>query len=161
MLHAGEHAVVEAEAAEVVEIAGGAIEKTHDHALAVKGGDGGDTEVDFAAQDFDFDASVLRETAFGDIELGHQLEARDDGGLHFARRHVLVEEDAVDAEADAEFLLEGLDVDVAGALFDGGGDHGVDQADDRRFAGHVAQMLEVLAVFDGVADLACCLPVSP
>ena len=153
--------VVEAEAAEIVEIAGGAVEQTHDDALAVESGDGGDAEVDFAAEDLDLDAAVLRETALGDVELGHQLEARDDGGLHFARGHVLVEQDAVDAEADAEFLFERLDVDVAGALLDGGGDHGVDEANDRRFAGHVAQVFEILAFFGGVAEVGLRLVASP
>ena len=94
-------------------------------------------------EDLDLDAAVLRQAALGDVELGHQLQARDDGGLQFARRRFLVEEHAIHAEADAEFLLERLDVDVAGALLDGVGDHGVDQADDRRFAGHVAQVFEI------------------
>ena len=55
----------------------------------------------------------------------------------------LVEEHAVHAVAYAELLLERLDMDIAGALLDGLGDHGVDQADDRRLAGHVAQVLEI------------------
>ncbi len=65
--------------------------------------------------------------------------------FQFARRLFLVVQDAVDAVADAELFFERLDVNIAGALFDGGGDHGVDQTDDRRFAGHVAQMFEVFA----------------
>ena len=93
--------------------------------------------------DLDLDAAVLRQAALGDIQLGHQLEARDDGGLQFARRRFLVEEHAIHAEADAEFLLERLDVNVAGALLDGLGDHGVHQADDGRLARHVAQVFEV------------------
>ena len=143
VLHARQHAVVEAQAAQVVEIAGGAVEQAHDDAFAVERGQGGDAQVHFAAQDLDLDAAVLRQAALGDIQLGHQLQARDDGGLQLARRRFLVEEHAVHAEADAEFLLERLDVNVAGALLDGVGDHGVDQADDRRFAGHVAQVFEV------------------
>ena len=95
--------------------------------------------------DLDLDAAVLRQAALGDIQLGHQLQARDDGGLQLARRRFLVEEHAVDAVADAEFLLERLDVDVAGALLDGLRDHGVHQADDRRLARHVAQVLQILA----------------
>ncbi len=138
-----EHVVVEAEAAEVVEIARGAVEQAHDDAFAVERGQGGNAEIDFAAEDVDLDAAVLRQAALGDIELGHQLQARDDGGLEFARRRVLIEEHAIHAEADAEFLFERLDVDVAGALFDGLRDHGVHQADDRRFARHVAQVFEV------------------
>ena len=138
-----QHVVVEAQAAEIVEIARGAVEQAHHDAFAVERRQRGDAEIDFAAQNLDLDAAVLRQAALGDVELGHQLEAGDDGGLQFARRMLLAEEHAVDAVADAEFLLERLDVDVAGALLDGVGDHGVDQADDRRFARHVAQVFEI------------------
>ena len=60
-----------------------------------------------------------------------------------------LKEHAVHAVADAKFFLERLDVNVAGALFDGLGDHGVHQADDGRLARHVAQVLEILAGFNG------------
>ena len=128
---------------EVVEIAGGAVEQAHDDAFAVERRERGDAEVDFAADGLDFDAAVLRQAAFGDVELRHQLDAGDDGGLHFARRRFLRVQDAVDAVADAELLFERLDVDVAGALLDGLGDHGVDEPDDGRLAGHVAQVFEI------------------
>ena len=42
---------------------------------------------------------------------------------------------AVDAVADAQRVVVGLDVDVAGALLDGVVDQVVDQLDDRRVAG--------------------------
>ena len=138
-----QHAVVETQAAKVVEIAGGAIEQAHDHAFAVESGEGGNAQVDFAADDFDLDAAILREAPLGDIQLRHELEAADDGGLELARRRFLVEEHAIHAEAHAEFLLEGLDVNVAGALFDGLGDHGVDQANDGSLARHVAEVFEI------------------
>ena len=100
-------------------------------------------KIDFAADDLDLDAAVLRQAPFGDIQLGHELEAADDGGLELARRRFLIEEHAVHAEAHAEFLLERLDVNIAGALLDGLGDHGVDQADDGRLARHIAQVFEI------------------
>ena len=143
VLHAGQHVVVETQAAEVVEIAGGAIQQAHDDAFAVERGQGGNAQIDFAADDFDLDAAILRQAPLGDIQLGHQLEAADDGGLEFARRRFLVEEHAIHAEAHAEFLLERLDVNIAGALLDGLGDHGVDQADDGSLARHVAQVFEI------------------
>ncbi len=101
-----------------------------------------DAEVDFAAEGFHLDAAVLREAALGDVHLRHEFQAADDGGLEFAGRGLLLLEDAVDAEADLDFFLEGFDVDVAGALLDGLGDHGVDEADDGGLAGHVAELLE-------------------
>jgi hypothetical protein len=44
-------------------------------------------------------------------------------------------EHAVLAEAHADAAVHGLDVDVAGRLLDGGGDHARDEADDRRVVG--------------------------
>ena len=143
MLHALQHAVVEAQAAQVVEIAGGAVQQAHDDALAVQRGQGGDAQIHFAAHHLDLDTPVLRQAALGDVELGHQLEARNDGGLQLARRRFLVEQHPIHPEAHAEFLLERLDVNVARALFEGIRDHGVHQADDRRFAGHIAQVFQV------------------
>ena len=149
VLHAAQHEVVEAQPAQIVEVAGGAVEQAHDDAFAVEGGQRGDAQIHFAAQDFDLDAAILRQAALGDVELGHQLQARDDGGLELARRRLLVEEHAIHAEAYAEFLLEGLDVDVAGAVLNGLPDHGIDQPDDGRLAGHVAQVLEVFVGLRG------------
>ena len=143
VLHAAQHVVVEAQPAQIVEIARRAVEQAHHHAFAVQRGQRGNAQIHFAAQNLDLDAAVLRQAALGDVQLGHQLQARNDGGLQLARRRFLIEQHAVHAEADAEFLLERLDVDVAGALFDGLRDHGVHQADDRRFAGHVAQVFEI------------------
>src|SRR5580700_6172147 len=144
MLHAGQHEVVEAQTAQVVEVAGGTVEQAHDYAFAVEGRQRRDAQIDFAAQNLNLDAAVLRQAALGDIELGHQLQARDDGAFELARRRFLVEEHAVHAEAHPELFLERLDVDVAGAVFDGLRDHGIDQPDDGRFRGHVAQMFEIL-----------------
>ena len=149
MLHARQHVMVEPQAFEIVEIAGGAVEQTHDDAFAVERGQSGNAQVDFAAQRLDLDAAVLRQAAFGDIQAGHQLHARNDGGLQLARRRVLTHQHAVNAVADAKFFFERLDVDIAGALFDGLRDHGVHQTDDRRFAGHVAKVFQV---FVGLAD---------
>ena len=43
-------------------------------------------------------------------------------------------------------------MNIAGAFFDGGGDDGVDGTDDRRFAGHIAELFQIsFAVF--VAEL--------
>ena len=113
LLHQHEHFVVEAKAAEVVEAGGGAVENTHDDAFAVEGGQSGNAEVNFATEGLDLDAAVLRQAALRDVELGHQLETRDDGGLHFFGRRFLILQNTVDTEADAEFFFEGLDVNVA------------------------------------------------
>ncbi len=51
---------------------------------------------------------------------------------------------AVDAVTHLQPVLERLDMDVRGALLDRALDHQVDQPDDRRFGGQVAQMLDVV-----------------
>ncbi len=81
------------------------------------------------------------------FRLRHQLDARNNRGLQLARRRVLIHQHAVDAVADAEFFFERLDVNVAGALFDGLRDHGVHQADDRRLARHVAKVFQIFVGF--------------
>ena len=47
---------------------------------------------------------------------------------------------AVDAEAHAHLAAVGLEVDVGGALLDGLGDDLVDELDDRRVVGGLAQV---------------------
>src|SRR5581483_3708679 len=115
VLHARQHVIVEPEAAEVVEITCGMVEQAHDDAFAVERGQSGNANVYFAAENLQLYAPVLRQPALGDVELGHQLQAGDDGGLQLAGRVLLVEKHAIHTEADAELLLERLDVDVAGA----------------------------------------------
>ena len=86
------------------------------------------------------DAPVLRQALLGDVELRHDLDARDHQrrdralGLQHLAQH------AVDAEAHDQAVLERLDVDVGGVLLDRLGEHGVDQADDRRIVVAVEQV---------------------
>ena len=59
------------------------------------------------------------------------------------RRRFDLAQHAVDAVADAQLGLGRLEVDVGGAHLDRPRDHRVDQADDRRLAGQVAQPFEI------------------
>ena len=100
------------------------------------------------------DAPVLRETALGDVELAHDLEAADDGVLQLERRGHLLEEHAVDAEADAELLLVGLDVDVARPLLDRVQEDHVHEPHDRRVLARLLELEEVhVLLFAGEVDL--------
>ncbi len=85
------------------------------------------------------------QAALGDVQLSHQLHARNDGGFHFPRWRLLIEQHAVHTVTNAEFLLERLDVNVAGALFHRLRDHRIHQADHRRLARHIAKLLQVRA----------------
>ena len=101
--------------------------------LAVRGGDDGDAEVDGAAGDAQLEAAVLRHALLGDVELGHDLDARDDRGvMALVDRLERFVEHAVDAVLDDHFVVARLDVNVRGAALDGVEDDRVDQLDDRR-----------------------------
>ncbi len=87
------------------------------------------------------DAAVLRQALLGDVELGHDLQARDQrrvqrlvGLHHLAQR-------AVDAKAHRARALVGLDVDVARAVLGGLREQRVEHADDRRVVGRLQQVL--------------------
>ncbi len=119
------------------------VEDAHDDLLAVHGRQGRDAQVDAAAADLHRDAAVLRDAALGDVDVGHDLEARDHARLDAARRaHHLVEH-AVDAEPDAQVGLVRLDVDVARAVADGLVHEQVDELDDRRVLDDLRQPREI------------------
>ena len=63
-------------------------------------------------------AAVLRHALLGDVEVGHDLHARDDAGDHPARDLRGLAQHAVHAEAHAHVAALGLEVDVGGALLD-------------------------------------------
>ena len=70
----------------------------------------------------------------------HDLHAADDAGDHAPRHGRGVLEHAVDAEAHAQLAAVGREVDVGRALLDGLGDDPVDELDDRRVVGRLAQV---------------------
>jgi hypothetical protein len=130
------------------------VEQTHHDALAVAGRHGRETDVDVAAGDLDLDAAVLRDALLGDVEAGHDLDAAGDRrGEPLGRPDDLVEH-AVHAEPHRDVSLERLDVDVAGALFDGLRHQRVDEADDGRLVVRVDDVdVDVLDVLAGDPDL--------
>ena len=109
------------------------VEHAEDGVFAVHGGHDGDAEVDEAALVADAETAVLGDAALGDVELGHDLDAGKDGLVVLAGDggHGLLE-DAVDAVLDEERVVEGFEVDIGGAAFEGRKDGGVDKADDGR-----------------------------
>ena len=115
---AGQHPRREAELLERQEHAL-AVEETHHDRLAVHRRDRGGADVHTAVVERDADPAVLGQPSLRDVHLGHQLHARGHRRLQPAGRRFLVEEHAVDAVADPERVLEGLDVDVGGLGGDG------------------------------------------
>ena len=89
----------------------------------------------------------------------HDLDPRDDRGAELGRRRLGIAQHAVDPVADAQALLERLDVDVRGARVHGPRDHPADDPDDRRLARQIAQPSDVVlgaetAGLDGLDQLA-------
>ena len=93
-------------------------------------------EVDLAPAGGEGDASVLRDTVLGDVEAGHDLEARRHASLDRLRRPGDLMEHAVDAEPDSEIVGARLDVDVRGAFLEGLAEDQVDVLDDRSVLDH-------------------------
>ena len=124
------------------------VEHAHDDLLAVHRRQRRDAEVDLLAGDVRRHASVLRDALLGDVEVGHDLQAADEAGLHLLRRaHHLVQH-AVDAVPDAHVVLGRLDVDVGRAVLHALADDEVRQLDDRRVLGDLADVRELLLVVD-------------
>ena len=105
----------------------------------------GDADVDIGAAGAQPRGAVLRQSPFGDVEAGDDLDARDQrpaastpaGGGDLPQQ-------AVDAHAHHEPGAKRLDMDVAGAQLDGLLQQIVDRAHHRRAAGEIAQALDVV-----------------
>ena len=103
-------------------------------AFAVGAGQGAHAHVHGAGADTQADTAVLRQAFLGNVEVGHDLQARNQGrvegsvGLHhFAQR-------AVHPEAHTRMALVGLDVDVTRAVACGLRQQCVEHPDDGRVA---------------------------
>ena len=87
------------------------------------------------AADGQADAAVLGQAALGDVQVGHDLDARGDGEGQVARRRHHLVEHAVGTDADLELVLERLEVQVAGVVLDGQQQDHVQQLADRGAVG--------------------------
>ena len=72
-----------------------------------------DAQVELAIAPVVEDAPVLRQAALRNVQIRHDLDLVDDRGVAAPVEHVLLDELAVDAQADAATLLVGLEMDVA------------------------------------------------
>ena len=78
----------------------------------------------------DLDAAVLRQPLFRDAHVGHDLDAADERGLQLLGRIGHDLQHAVDAVAQAQPLLQRLEMNIARAHPVRLEDHEIDQADD-------------------------------
>src|SRR5579864_5687155 len=112
--------------------------------LAMNGGHDGDAEVDQAVVVLHTEAAVLGHTALGDVQLAHDLHARDDGGvvllghgLHGRLQH------AVNAVFHHHGVAFRFDVNIAGPLLQCGKNRGIDQANNGADIGFCRDTLDV------------------
>ena len=131
--------------AELVDTGGevGLVEHAEHDLLAVDRRQNRDAQIEIFSRHAHAHAAVLRQPALGDVEVGHDLDARDHRRGKAFRRRLHIVQHAVDAVPDGETVLERLDVDVGRAHVEGVRDQQADQADDRRFRREVLQLLHV------------------
>ena len=119
-----------------------AIEDAHDDLFAVDRRQGRDAQVDHAHRRLDRDPAVLRPPALGDVELGHDLEARHQRLVQLVQDIDLVDQHAIDAVAHDHALGARLDVDIGSTEPDRLEDDRVGNPDRRRRLGVAQQFLE-------------------
>jgi len=88
------------------------------------------------------DAAILRQPLFADVELRHDLETRGNRVLQLEWRVHDQLQNAIDAEAHAEFFFVGLHVNVARSALHSVGQHQVHQLDDGSFIGRFLQLFQ-------------------
>src|SRR5690606_5985377 len=131
LVHERLRARIHAERVEL-QAAGLLVEQTQYDALAMACRNRRDAHVDRTARDAQRDASVLRQALLGDVELRHDLDARDDERGDGALRLQYLAKHAVNAKPDDETVFERLDMDIGRIVLYGLRQDGVDQLDDRR-----------------------------
>ena len=94
-------------------------------------GQGADAEVHGAAAEVAADPAVLGHAPFGDVQVGHDLEAGGHRRDQRLRQGFDIAQHAVLTEADQQAVLLGLDVDVAGEAGEGFDQDPIHQAHHR------------------------------
>ena len=124
-------------------------QQTHDDRFAVQHRNHGNADVHLGVVNAHLDAAVLRQAFFRDVEMAQNFDARNDGRLKSfqLRRHGHFLQLAVNAVADAEFVLERFEVDVRRAQFDRVLQNLVDEADDRSLVLRAFVQIVVLGIF--------------
>ena len=129
----------------------GFVEDAHADLFAPLGRNGGNAKVNGALFQPHADAAVLRQALFRDVELGENLESRDQAHLNLLGQHLHYFQLPINSEAHGQVFFLRLDVDIAGALLDGQRQNAVGHADDRgvlRRAGEVRDALRRLRAFN-------------
>ncbi len=135
----GQHTGAHAEMAQV-ESAGFLVKQTQHGALAMAGRQGGDAHVYRFAAYAQGNASILRQALFGDVQLRHDLDARDQRCMDgFLGPHDIAQR-AVDAKTHDRNLLKRFDVDIRSLFPQGLRQERIDHADHGRIIGRFEQV---------------------
>src|SRR4029077_13582791 len=130
------------------------VENAQHGVFAVDGRHDRNAEVYEASLVANTEAAILRDATLGDVQLAHDLDARKNRGMPFLCKRLHGElQDAVNAVLHNDFRVARLDMNITGAAFQGGEDHGVHEAHDRAHAG-VARELVHGDVFFAILFLA-------
>ena len=128
----------------------GAVKHTHHHTFAMHRGHGGYTQIQLAPLHTGLNAPILRQTPLRDVKMGQQFDARTDG-CRKTRRHNLAQMDhAIDAVTHMKAIVKRLQMDIGRAQVRDAPNDGVDQADHRRFARQVFQVLDEIAAIHSI-----------
>jgi len=95
------------------------VQQTHGHGLAVNHGQCRKTNVHVAPVHGQFHTPVLGAAGFRNIEVRHNLEARENADLPRLRRAGNLAQHTVHAVTDAEYVAERFEVNITRALLDG------------------------------------------
>ena len=125
----------------------GAVQDADDHRLAEHRRQHADAHVHGVAADVELDAAVLGHAPLGDVQVGHDFDARADGHGQVARRRHHFIEHAIATIAHLVLVLERLEMDVRGVVLDGHQHHHVEQLADRGGVLDFHQAFEVDAGF--------------
>ena len=122
-----------------------AVQYAQHHRFDKLSGQSRNTEIDLAAGQREADAAVLGQPAFGDVQVGHDFDPRGhrQGQVFGRRRHFI--QRAVHAVTNLEFVLERLEVDVAGAVLHCLIKDQIYKLDDGRCVGKVLQVRHPVA----------------
>ena len=106
------------------------VEQPHHQFLAEDGGHGGHAHVHLTTIDHRGELAVLRSTTFDDVHARHDLQTTHQAEMHRQRQPLCLHQVAVDAVANAQDVVEGLDMDVGCAIAESLSDDVRDEVDD-------------------------------
>jgi hypothetical protein len=113
--------------------------------LAMAGRHGGDADVDLGIAEPRAETAVLGQPPFGDVEIGHDLDARDDRRIVVRRWSRPFLQHAVAPVAQLDLAAIGLEMNVAGAELHAHLQKLVDVAHGAAVERQVTQMVEIVS----------------